>query len=221
MRVLAFSDLHTPFMKRGFILWARDIADWYEAERIVIAGDLVDGHTLGRWPKHPDAVNVGDEVKRAREQIAEIVDAFPKVDFIFGNHDDRLKKRMYELGVPDEFIPSVRDLYQIPETWDIHPDSCTIDDVFYYHGHKKGGMDPAYNLAKMLGKSVVCGHFHSIGGITRQNPNGNPLFGMNLGCGVDISSYGMYYAKETLTQPVLGLGTVTDGVYPHHYIMGE
>ncbi len=221
-RVLTFSDLHAPFMKRGFISWLLELSERFQPDQIVICGDLVDNHALGRWPKHPDAENVGREVSLAKEQLAELYYAFPgDVKLILGNHDDRLKKRLYDLGIPESLSTGYKELYGIPDSWTIHPDACEIDGVYYYHGHKKGGANPAMAMAKLLGKSVVCGHYHGIGGISRHTPNGAPLWGMNLGCGVDISSYGMYYAKETLMQPVLGAGTVVDGKYAHYYIMGE
>ena len=222
MKILSFADLHAPFLKRGFLSWVKELADWYQPDEVVIPGDLTDNHALGRWPKHPDADNIWTENSLAQEQLAELYTAFPdKVKLIMGNHDDRLKKRLYEIGIPDQFCPAYRELFSIPESWEIYEDSYEVDGVLYYHGHKKGGVTPALALAKVIGQSVVCGHHHGTAGVHRINPNGNPLWGMDLGCGVDIKSYGMYYAKETLMQPILGCGTVEDGLYPKHYVMGE
>jgi metallophosphoesterase superfamily enzyme len=219
--VLAIPDLHAPFAQRGFIEWCRQIGEYFSCDTFVQIGDLVDNHALSRWPKHPDADTVAEEVRLAKDILAELYDAFPGgVKLTLGNHDERLKKRLYDLGIPEQFGTSYREMYQIPDNWEIYENSVEIDGVVYYHGHRKGGQMPALGMAQLLGKPVVCGHHHGVAGVNKRMPNGQLSWGMDLGCGVDISSYGMYYAKETLMQPVLGCGVVVDGI-PHHFIFGE
>ena len=221
MRVLSFGDTHTPFMLQKWFDWVLDIAEWYQPEKVVIVGDLTDNHALSRWPKNPEADNVPVEVDKARSQIKQITKAFPEVELILGNHDDRLKKRLYDIGLPERFGPSYRELYDLPDGWNIHPQGYECDGVYYYHGNKKGGQMPALAMAREIGQSVVCGHHHGVGGKNERRPIGRTLFGMDLGCGVDIESYGMYYNVNTQMQPVLGCGTVTDGVKAKHYTIGE
>jgi hypothetical protein len=93
-----------------------------------------------------------------------------------------------------------------------------VDDVFYTHGIGSSGLYPAFNKARSMGMSVVAGHTHTSAGIWWGASPVRRFFGMNTGCGIDITKmefeYGMHFARR----PILGAGIVIDG-QPYHEIM--
>ena len=119
--------------------------------------------------------------------------------------------------IPAKFIRDYADLWGTPKwNW---VQSAVIDNVYYCHGHGKGGgKTPAWNLAQKMGMSVCLGHYHSRGGISW---SANPLrrwFGLDVGCGVDDAAYAFAYAKEQAQRSILSAGVVLDGT-PYHEVM--
>jgi hypothetical protein len=72
-------------------------------------------------------------------------------------------------------------------------------------------------MGKML-MSVVMGHFHSRAGVVwKANPL-RRIFGMDVGCGIDIKAFQFVYGKHTQERPILAAGVVIDGI-PYHEVM--
>ena len=58
---------------------------------------------------------------------------------------------------------------------------------------------------------TVIGHVHSSAGVQYLASKRDLIFGMNVGCGIDIKSYAMAYGKNFANRPVLGCGVVQGG----------
>jgi hypothetical protein len=63
--------------------------------------------------------------------------------------------------------------------------------------------------------STVSGHCHSIANINWLAGPNTRLFGMNVGCGIDINHIAMSYGSNYLKKPIVSCGVVIDG---HPYL---
>jgi hypothetical protein len=69
----------------------------------------------------------------------------------------------------------------------------------------------ALNRAKDNRQSTVIGHIHSFGGVMYSASEIDMIFGLNVGCGIDVNAYAVAYAKQFAKRPTLGCGIVIDG----------
>ena len=60
-------------------------------------------------------------------------------------------------------------------------------------------------------QSIVQGHVHTSGGVSYVTSKNNRIFGMSVGCGINISEYAFVYRKHQPTRPILGCGIVVNG----------
>jgi predicted phosphodiesterase len=215
--VLAVGDIHEPVSRKGYLKFNKDIRRKKKCDTVVLIGDVVDWSAITFHTHNPEAPGAMDEYTLALEKIQMWYKAFPDAYVCVGNHDARPRRVAEAYGIPGKFIRDYAELWKTPRwRWVRH---VVIDDVFYCHGHKKGGgKTPAWNLSAKMGMSVVMGHCHSKGGI---NWSANPLrrwFGMDTGCGIDDEAYAFAYAEEQITRSILSSGVVLNGV-PEHIIM--
>lgn len=216
-RILVIGDLHSPCTRKGYMQFCLDLYEEWDCNKVVLIGDVVDWAAISFHANNPEAPGPHDEYKMALDAIQEWYKAFPKAIVTIGNHDARPKRVAESVNIPAKFIRDYADLWKTPKWQWVQ--SIIIDDVFYCHGHKKGGgKTPAFNLSQKMGMSVCLGHWHSRGG---KLWSANPLrrwFGMDIGCGVDDTAYAFAYAAEQTQRSILGAGIVLDGT-PYHEVM--
>lgn len=211
-RVLIIADTHCPGMRRGYVDFLKRIADRHAIDRVVHIGDLVDLAALSFHPKHVALRNAVEELRAARRQVASIVSAFPKADWLLGNHDALTERQAQTVGIPDDMLRDHADLWELD--WKVHPrfSKLIIDGVAYSHGDSgRGGQDAAIAQAKDQFRSTVIGHFHSQAGVKWwANPEFR-VFGMSVGCGIDANRLQFEYGRRIVAKPILGCGVVLNG----------
>jgi len=205
-----FSDPHTPFHHKNYIQFLKDTFKKYKVGRIVCTGDLIDFHALSRHETETNARSAYDEFDLAREAVREFTTAFPKADYILGNHCKRLVGKAKTAGIDRRFLKSLPELLNLPQGWKVHDDEVIIDNVLYIHGVNWSGKDGAINAAIANRMSTVMGHSHSYAGVKYHANSRDLIFGMNVGCGIDIDSYAFAYGKYFREKPILGCGIVFD-----------
>lgn len=210
--VLVIADTHFPAVEPGYLDFLRGVQKKYKTNKTVHIGDVVDHHCISRHIKVPELYGALDEYKAAMKQLKEFAKAFPDVVVTEGNHDSRVRKIASEAGVPQMYLKDYDEIY--PVGWKWVPE-IVIDKVLYSHGIGTSGLFPAFNLAKSIGLSTVCGHHHTKCGIQWLHTNHQTFFGMNVGCGIDAKSYAMAYGQHNIAQPVLACGVVIDGKLPY------
>lgn len=98
--------------------------------------------------------------------------------------------------------------------WTVHPrfSKVTIDGVVYAHGDSgRHGADAALAQAKDNFRSTVIGHFHSQAGAKWwANPEFR-VFGLAVGCGIDVGRLQFEYGRRIVAKPILGCGVVING----------
>lgn len=210
-RVLVFSCTHCPAMRNGFVSFLQRMADKYQPDRIVHLGDLVDAHAWSYHERLPALSSAHEEYLAAKKQIKILVRAFPKADWLIGNHDALTERQAVTAGLPPAAIRDYNDLWEVP--WKVHPrfSELEINGIIYIHGEGPGGMYAHGNRAKARRRSVVMGHLHSNAGTIWDATPEDRIFGLAVGCGVDNDKMQFLYGKASPRKPILGCGFVDNG----------
>ena len=209
-KVLVIGDTHFPFTKDGYLGFLQRLAGSIKPDHIVHIGDVTDQYGTGQYDKSWKYEGAAHEFKEASVWVQALYKMFPKIRVCRGNHDMR-PVRVMTAGnlVPQQRMENFNKVWGTTGwSW---KDSHTIDGVVYTH-HGKGSKYPAVELARHLGKSVVCGHNHTIAGINYAFAAGKQVFGMSVGCGVDEATHAFEYSSMYKTPAMLFAGVVTDGV---------
>lgn len=213
MRVGVIPDLHLPFEHPLFLEFCLDIFSQWKVEAYHFTGDVVDAHALSFHDMEMDAHGAEDEARLASEAMEKWKRRFKYATVSIGNHDKRHYRRAKKYGIPTRYIRPYEDIWDTPNwLWDV---SHEIDGVLYEHGEGTSGKNAAYNRALKKRKSVVIGHIHAFPGVSWHMSDDSRIFGMNAGCGIDISTYAFYYSKPFVDRPGLGCGVVIDGEYAY------
>jgi hypothetical protein len=202
-------DLHEPFTHPGYLRFCADTFDRFKVRRRVYAGDIVDLHALGFYDHDPNGKSASDEAREAQEGVTEWHDTLGKADVCIGNHDARHFRAAIKAGISEKFLKGYKEVWETPDwNWKFEH---RIDEVLYEHGTGSSGKDAAFNRAVAQRCSVVIGHVHSYAGVKYHANPFSRIFGLNVGCGIDIGAYAFEYGKMFPVRPILGCGIVIDG----------
>lgn len=211
-RVLVIGDTHCPGMRQGYVDFLRRVADAYGVNRVVHIGDLVDWASISFHEKSPALHNAAREFDSAKRQVGQLARAFPKADWLLGNHDALTERQAISVGLPPQVLRDYADLWEVD--WTVHPRfaKLSIDGVIYTHGDSgRAGQDAALVQAKDHFRSTVLGHFHSQAGVRWwANPEFR-VFGLSVGCGIDARRLQFEYGRRIVAKPILGCGVVING----------
>lgn len=198
-------------MRKGYVTFLQKVAEQYQPDRIVHIGDLVDWHSISYHERLPALSSASEEYKRAKKQVAQLVAAFPKADWLIGNHDSLTERQATTAGLPKEVLRNYNELWDVP--WTVHErfSEMVIDGVVYLHGEGPGGQYAHINRAKARFRSVVMGHLHSNAGVGWHATPDSRVFGLAVGCGVDNTKMQFLYGKVLPRKPILGCGVVVNG----------
>lgn len=211
--VLVIPDLHIPFTHPDALKHVLKVKKEFNTNEVVFIGDVNDSYCFSRYLKSPDSYGAKKEVIEAKEMLKEWIREFPDASVCIGNHDMRINKKLVDSGIPNSFLKTYNEIYEIPDTWKWGR-SFNIDDVIYTHGVKTGQYAHV-NTARDLRKSVCMGHIHSVAGIEYLEGSENRIFGMCVGCLVDMDSYAFAYAKEYTRKSIMSCGVVlNNGTLP-------
>lgn len=208
-RVLVIGDLHAPFTHEDYLEFCMYLYGKYECNRVVFIGDIIDNHYSSYHETDPDGFGGGEELDRAIAMVQDWVEAFPIADVCIGNHDAIIMRKAFSSGIPKAWIKGYSEILGAPD-WNF-VDSVNYNGVRYSHGHKTGKALTSYKRDLI---STVSGHFHSSAGIDFHVGLNHRIFGMQVGSGVDDTSYALSYGAGT-KKSILGAGVVLqDGKLP-------
>lgn len=213
MRIGIIGDTHMPFVHPMYLDFCIDTFEKWKCHEIIHIGDVVDGHALGFWDHDPNGHSAEDEAARAMEQVQQWHHAFPGIKVCVGNHDERHFRAAKKAGIPDRYMKPYAEVWKTP-TWDWsfqHPIEDGGNKVLYEHGTGSSGKDAAFNRAVAQRCSLVMGHVHCYAGVKYHSNPFSRIFGLNVGCGIDLKAYAFEYGKAFPVRPILGCGIVIDG----------
>ena len=203
-KILVIGDLHEPFTHAKYLDFCLNQYRNYNCNQVIFIGDIIDSHGWSYHEHDPDGMSSKDELNLAIKKVAKWYDAFPDADVMIGNHDRMASRKMFTAGVPSKWIKGYNEVLNTPK-WKWH-ESIEYDGVLYEHGEGSKAFMKARN--NML--SSVCGHHHTDAGVMWYVGKKFRVFGMQVGCGINIKSYAVAYAKNFKRQ-ALGCGIVLGG----------
>jgi len=212
-RVLAFSCTHAPAMHKDAIKHLKRIYKKYKCNKVVMLGDLIDNGSISYHQKRLNLRDPYREYELAYQQVQKLHQAFPKAEYLIGNHCANYLRKALDAELPEYAIRSVSDMYDL-DNWVEHPryTKLVIDNVIYTHGDQgSGGNTPALTNAKIEFKSYVQGHTHSAAGVWLHANDGDLVFGLNVGCLLDRDHLQLEYGVKFNKKPILGCGVVIEG----------
>lgn len=217
MNVGICGDIHAPFTHPLYLEFLQDTFRRERVDKVVIIGDVVDQHALSFWEHDPNGQSAEDEALNAMPIVQKYHKAFRGALVTQGNHDERHYRVARKAGLPDRYMKSYAQVWDTPSWKWGH--EFTIEKVLYSHGTGQSGKLAAINYAVQKRKSCVIGHVHSWGGVLHHANDDSLIFGLNVGCGIDIAAYAFAYGKPFPVRPVLGCGVVKDGRHAAFHVM--
>jgi metallophosphoesterase superfamily enzyme len=146
----------------------------------------------------------GEELDLAVNRLKRWYKSFPDAYVTIGNHDRMIMRKSQTSHVPRRWIKSYSAVLETPG-WQF-VDRVDIDGVQYIHGES----GTARTKCKSDMVSTVQGHLHTQCYTEWVVGRNMRVFGMQVGCGIDDSSYAMAYAKAG-KKSAIGCGVVVDG----------
>jgi len=206
--ILFVGDLHAPFILDGYLDFCKGLYVKHNCSRVIFIGDLLDQHAMSFHTTDPDGFSAGHELDAAINQIKPWYEAFPNTDVMMGNHDYRIQRQAKGAGLPKRVLLPYKDVIEAPDGWKFHDNDLDIgNNILVTHG----SVGDAITRAKDSRSSVIQGHLHTKAYVEWAVSNKDKIFGMQVGCGIDRSSYAMAYAADNAKKPVIASGLLIDG----------
>ena len=188
----------------SYLDFCLDTYHQYKCTDVIFIGDIIDNHYSSYHETDADGLGGGDELELAVSKIANWYKAFPIAKVLIGNHDRMIMRKAQTSSIPSKWIKSYQDVLEVPN-WDFL-ERYVLNDVQYIHG--EAGTARTKSKADM--QSTVQGHLHTQAYCEYTVGRNFKIFGMQIGCGIDFSSYAMAYAKAG-KKPAVGCGVVIGG----------
>ena len=202
-RILVVGDLHAPFVLKGYLEFCKETYAKYNCNQVIFIGDIIDNHYSSYHESDPNGMGGADELAYAIEVVKYWREAFPEADVMIGNHDRLIMRKAFSSSIPKQWIKGYNEVLGTNWNW---VDRIVYDDVQYVHG--EGGT--ARTKAKNDMMSTVQGHIHTEAYTDWLVGRNFKVFGTQVGCGVDASSYAAAYAKNFKKQAI-GCAVVLGG----------
>ena len=211
--ILVIGDLHEPFCLDGYLEWCKEQYETFNCNQVIFIGDCIDSHGFSYHEPDPNGMSSGLELETAIKKIAKWYEAFPYADVMIGNHDRMASRKAMSGGIPSQWIRSYNDVLGTPNwNW---CESVIYDDVLYEHG--EGGQSASKAKNNLM--SSVCGHTHTLAYTQWFVGKRFKVFGMQVGCGVDSTTYAAAYAKNFKKQAIGCAVVLNNGTLPINLLM--
>jgi predicted phosphodiesterase len=209
--VLVIPDLHVPFHHQDALKFLAAVKKKFKPTEVINLGDFEDWHSINMHDHDPDGLSAGAELQKLREEAKPFFKLFPKMKICTSNHGSLPLRRAYKFGLPKELIKSYKDILKAPKGWQ-WADEFEIDGIIYEHGESFTGQQGAIKSANANMQSTVIGHIHAFAGIQYSANQKHLIFGFNVGCLINNSSYAFAYGKKFKAKPILGCGIIENGI---------
>jgi len=206
--ILVVGDLHAPWIKKGYLEHCIEQKERFACDKVIFIGDIVDNHYSSYHDQDPDGLGAGDELDRTIDVLKPWYKAFPDALVTLGNHDLIIMRKAFSSGLSKRWIKGLDEVLQTPG-WDF-VEEVIVNDVLYTHGTGQSGEKAAFLRALHRRMSVVMGHTHTSANVIWSVSNHDRIFGMQVGCGIDETSYAFAYGKTFSKKMVISCGVVLD-----------
>lgn len=226
--ILVLPDIHAPWADWDAVKFAHK---WYTKRKdkssilVIQLGDLTDQKIWSRWQSDTDDFSPCQEFEEAEKQLKKLHKMFPNMLILRGNHDDRIKSRAVEAGIPGKMFKDVDSVFNY-KGWQWIPRNERLvvqtarGPILFVHGDEQGGT--VVQKSRILGHSVIQGHTHKVSITYTNQVNGRHIFGAEMGCLMDVQSKAGRYAQANPVGVSVGFGVVKHGVpYFIPYFKGD
>lgn len=201
-RVACASDFHFPIADSKAVDWFLSEAERFEANVIVLNGDLIEGKAASRHAKDErHAWDIKTEFETAKKLFDEINDRFPNAHkvWLYGNHDDnlinyntgRLPKEVQELirsYKTTYFADALRYWHEIDHYK--HKSQWSVGQLTFRHGTECSQAGIKQNLFDYCAPNglLIEGHTHRPEPVTQLKINQvrTDRWYCNTGCMMDV-----------------------------------
>lgn len=211
--VLVIGDLHCPFDLDEYLEFCKQQYTLYDCNEVVFIGDVIDNHYSSYHETDVDGLGGGEELEFAIKRIARWYEAFPKATVIIGNHDRLIMRKAQTSAIPKKWIKSYKEVLEVPK-WNFKV-SYEQDNVQYLHG--EGGTARTKCKADLM--NTVQGHLHTQCYTENFVGKNFRIFGMQVGCGIDFTSYSFAYAKAGRKPAIACAVVLENGTVPINLLM--
>lgn len=215
-RYLVISDLQIPFQAPDSLKFCKAVQRDFRIPpaNVLCVGDELDQYWGGLWDKDPDALHTpNSELYESRRVLHAWYRAFPEMRLAVSNHGLRWAKKAFKAGIPSQMLRSYQELIGAPKGWRWQHQWLVKErrPFLLIHGMGYGGMNAFRQAPLDQGVSTVFGHLHANAGIAHIVTGNQALWGMNVGCLIDVEAYAFNYGKDSRFKPWRGVGVVVDG----------
>lgn len=218
-RWLVVSDTQKPYEAERALSLCKYAQKHFKIpdENCTHAGDETDQMHGGLYPKGADYDHTpNSELQAAKEKMLEWYSVFPEMKVATSNHGQRWLKKAAAAEIPEQILRAYREIYAAPEGWQWKEEWLFKDCKSPWrliHGLGYTGQNGARFAAIDAGISTAIGHLHSHAGVSYIKTLGRKdlIWGMNVGCLIDVQAYAFKYGKYNRFQPCLGVGVILDG----------
>ena len=211
--VLVIGDLHCPFDLDEYLEFCKQQYILYDCNEVVFIGDVIDNHYSSYHETDVDGLGGGEELEFAIKRIARWYEAFPKATVIIGNHDRLIMRKAQTSAIPKKWIKSYKEVLEVPK-WNFKV-SYEQDNVQYLHG--EGGTARTKCKADLM--NTVQGHLHTQCYTDHFVGKNFRIFGMQVGCGIEFTSYSFAYAKAGRKPAIACAVVLENGTVPINLLM--
>ena len=209
--ILVLSDKHIPYHHKDSFAYARALKKKYKPDLVVSVGDLGDFRGISFHKSDPDMESAGEELANLRKYSRELEKIFPNMIITDSNHGSLPLRRAFDMGLPQDIIRPYNEIYGVGKGWKFVDDLTLVDgdDILYFVHYITKDVAKA---AAERGICVISGHVHTNFSISYRSTPRNLLWGMSVGCMIDVKSRAFAYNKTDLSRPIIGHGLIQQGL---------
>lgn len=173
-RALVLADLHIPYHSESAVTAILKWAESQTFDQLILLGDFVDFYKVSHWIQDPNRMRFVDEIVEAKRILSLFRACFHKIVYIEGNHEERLKKYIWQkspelYGLESLAVPKLLELGEIEyisttERLAKQQLPYSLGNLFLLHGHEIKFSWGAVNIARSyylkLNRSILFGHCH-------------------------------------------------------------
>lgn len=209
--IVTISDLHIPYEHPSSLDFLKAIKAkyWHKASNpvVVFLGDELTWSAISYHEKDPTLYNSHEELELSLRKIKSWYRLFPKAYILESNHGSLVYRKQKTHGLPPGVFKSYNDILEIPATDWKWVARLEIGDIVFLHGKSKDVL----KAAKVMGKSLVQGHYHESLSIQYYDAGHGLKFASQVGCLIDDLSPEFSYNKLNLLSPTIGTLVIKDG----------
>lgn len=212
-RILVCPDAHHPFVDP--LAWSTFLAAarGWRPDILVLIGDFADCLGVGSYFKDPGRrENLKGEIEATAKALAELKALrIPRNIYIFGNHEDRLRRYIWEKAPELYGLVSLPEMFKLDELgWEYVPykRSIQIGKMTYTHDIGRCGKYTASQSLADYGNNITVGHSHRACVTYLGTAAGEHHVGLNVGTLIDFKSVDYRHIDMANREWQHGFGTV-------------